>query len=140
MRLWAPRPSATTRGREAALVEELPALLGAAVAGQLVAGVLDGELVVVGELLPPVDLAHGEDDDVLLPVDVDDPRVAVGLAGVVDEARGVSVHRGVHHLGVVDAEHVAADALRGGRGRPRHSAQLRPDDSSQPFSEGAYSC
>lgn len=93
-------------------VEELAALLGPAVARQLAAGVLDGEFVVVGELLATVDAARGEDDDVFLLVHGDDPRVAAGLTGVVDEARGVAVHRGVHHLVVVDAEHVAADALR----------------------------
>jgi len=94
-------------------VEGLAALLGAAVAGQLVAGVLRGELVVVGELLAAVNAARGQDDDVLLAVHGDDPRVAVGLARVVDEAGGVAVHRGVHHLVVVDAEHVAADPLGG---------------------------
>lgn len=48
-----------------------------------------------------------------LAIDVDDPGVAVGLAGVVDEAGCVPVHGGVHHLGVVNAEHVAPDALPG---------------------------
>lgn len=41
----------------------------------------------------------------------DDPRVAVGLAGVVDEAGGVAVHRGVYHLVVINAEHVTANPL-----------------------------
>ena len=50
----------------------------------------------------------------LLPIDVDDPRVAVGLTRVVDEAGGIPVHGGVHHLGVIDPEHVAADALQEG--------------------------
>lgn len=58
-----------------------------------------------------------------LAVHGDDARVAVGLAGMVDEACGVAVDRGVDHLVVVDAEHVAADSLRekkegwGGEGR-----------------------
>lgn len=43
----------------------------------------------------------------------DDAGVAVGLAGMVDEARGVAVDRRVDHLVVVDAKHVAADSLRG---------------------------
>ena len=93
------------------LVEEAAAPPGAAVAVQLAVGVLDGELVVVGELLAPVDLPQGEDDDVLVAVHADDPRVAVGLARVVDEASRVAVHGSVHHLKVVDAEHVAADTL-----------------------------
>lgn len=47
----------------------------------------------------------------LLTLHVDDSRVAVGLAGVVYKARRVPVHRGVHHLEVVDTEHVASNAL-----------------------------
>ena len=78
---------------------------------QLAVLVLDGELVVVGELLAAVDLPQGEDDDVLAAVHVDDARVAVGLARVVDEASRVALHGRVHHVEVVDAEHVAADAL-----------------------------
>lgn len=46
-----------------------------------------------------------------LAVHGDDARVAVGFAGMVDEARGVAVHRCVHHLVVIDAEHVTADSL-----------------------------
>ena len=93
-------------------VEEPATPLGAAVAGQLAAGVLHGELVVVGELLAGADAARGQDDDVLPAIHGDHARVAVGLTGVVDEASGVAVHRGVHHLVVVDAEHVAAHALQ----------------------------
>lgn len=104
-------PTLGDRSTGAASVEELPTFLGTTVAGELVAGILDGELIVVGELFPAVDLAHGEDDDVLLPVNVDDPRVAVGLTGVIDEAGRISVHGGVHHLRVIDPEHVATDAL-----------------------------
>lgn len=100
-----------------ASVEELATLLCAAVARQLVAGVLDGELVVIGELFPAVDAARGEDDDVLLAIHGDHPGVAVGLAGVVDEAGSVAVHRGIHHLIVIDAKHVAANALWGERGQ-----------------------
>ena len=100
-------------GGGAASVEELATPLGAAVTRQLAAGVLHRELVVIGELLTGVDAARGEDDNVLLAVHRDDARVAVGLAGVVDEACRVTVHRGVHHLVVVDAEHVTADTLEG---------------------------
>lgn len=92
-------------------VEELATLLCTAVAGQLVAGVLNRELVVVGELLSAVDAPRGKDDDVLLAVHGDDPRVAVGLAGVVDEAGSVAVHRGIYHLVVIDAKHVTANPL-----------------------------
>lgn len=52
-----------------------------------------------------------------LAVHGDDARIAVGLAGVVDEARGVAVHRGVDHLVVVDAKHVTADSLWGQKRR-----------------------
>lgn len=54
------------------LVEELPAPLGSAVAWKLIARLLDGKLVVVGELLAAVDFACCEDDDVLLPIHIDD--------------------------------------------------------------------
>lgn len=47
----------------------------------------------------------------LLAVHSDDPRVAVGLAGVVDEAGCVAVHRGIYHLVVIDAKHVTTDPL-----------------------------
>lgn len=92
-------------------VEKLATLLGAAVAGQFVAGVLDRELVVVGELLSAADAARGKDDDVLLAVHSEDPGVAVRLTGVVDEAGGVAVHRSIHHFVVIDAKHVTADPL-----------------------------
>lgn len=95
------------------LVEELATFLCTAVAGQLVAGILDGELVVVGQLLAAVDAPRGKDDDVFLAVHGDDPRIAVGLTGVVDKAGGIAVHCGIHHLVVIDTKHVAADPLRG---------------------------
>lgn len=98
-------------GQLSCSVEEPPAFLGAAIAGQLVAGIFNGKLVVVSELFTTVDLAHGKDDNVLLPVDVDDSGVAVGLTGVVDEARCVPMHGGVHDLRVVNTEHVTANAL-----------------------------
>ena len=41
--------------------------------------ILDGKLIVVGELLTGEDLPEGEDDDVLLAQDVDNLAVAVGL-------------------------------------------------------------
>lgn len=94
------------------LVKEATAASGSTVTVQLVAGVLDGKLVVVGELLPPVDLAQSEDHNVLLALHVDDTRVAVGLTGVVDEACCIPMHGGVYHIKVVDAEHIAANALQ----------------------------
>jgi len=78
---------------------------------QLAFLVLDGEFVVIGQFFPPVDLPQGEDDNVLAAVHVDDAGVAVRLARVVDEPSGVALHRRVHHVEVVDAEHVTADAL-----------------------------
>ena len=63
-----------------ASVKEATAALGATVAGQLVAGILNGELVVIGELLTTQDAAQGEDDDVLLALHMDDSREAIGLA------------------------------------------------------------
>lgn len=92
-------------------VEELAALLCSAVARQLVAGVLDRELVVIGELLAAVDAPGGKYDDVFLAVHGDDPGVAVGLTGVVDKACSVAVHRGIYHLVVINAKHVTADTL-----------------------------
>lgn len=47
----------------------------------------------------------------LLAIDVDDPRVAVGLTGVIDEAGCIPMHGGIHHFRVVNAEHVATDPL-----------------------------
>lgn len=47
----------------------------------------------------------------LAAVHIDDSRVAVWLAGVVDETSCVALHRRVHHVKVIDAEHVASDAL-----------------------------
>ena len=44
-------------------------------------------------------------------VDADDLGEAVGVARVVDEASRRAVERRVDHQVLVDAEHVAADAL-----------------------------
>ena len=111
-----PNPSVVTVSSSslfasASSVEVAAAAPGKTVAVELAVGVLDGELVVVGELLAAVDLPLREDDDVLLAIHADDPRVAVGLARVVDEARCVAVHCGVHHLEVVNPEHVTTYAL-----------------------------
>lgn len=43
---------------------------------------------------------------------IDHSRVAVGLAGVVDEPCSVAMHRCVHHIKVIDTKHVAADPLQ----------------------------
>lgn len=99
------------------LVQEATAAPRRAVAVQLALLVLDGELVVVGELFSTVDASRGEDDDVLLAVHSDDPGVAVGLTGMVDEAGGVAMHSGIHHLIVIDAEHVTANPLGGKKNR-----------------------
>lgn len=96
----------------AVLVQEAAAASCPTVAEQLVVFVLDGELVVVSQLFAAVDLPQRKDDDVLAAVHVDDARVAVGLARVVDETGRVALHRRVHHVKVVDAEHVAPNALR----------------------------
>lgn len=93
------------------LIQEVTAASRPAVAVQLVVLILDGEFVVVGEFFAPVDLPQGEDDDVLTAVHVDDARVAVRLTGVVDETSCVALHCRVHHVKVIDAEHVAANAL-----------------------------
>ena len=103
--------SSPSRTRDVS-VEETPTSPGPTVTVEFAAGVFDGELVVVGELLPPVDLPQREDDDVLPALHVDHSRVAVGFAGMVDESRCVAVHGCVHHIKVVDAEHVTANALR----------------------------
>lgn len=92
-------------------VKELTTLLCTAVAGQLVAGILNRELVVVGELLSAVDAPRGKDDDVLLAVHSDDTRVAVGLTGVVDEAGSVAMNSGIYHLVIINAKHVTANPL-----------------------------
>lgn len=96
----------------AVLIQESSAASRPTVAVQLALVVLDGELVVVRQLLSAVDLPQGKDDDVLAAVDINDTRVAVWLTGVVDEAGGVALHRCVHHVKVIDAEHVATDPLK----------------------------
>lgn len=93
------------------LVKKASATSRPTVTVQFAVGIFDGELVVVGELLSAVNLPQGEDYDVLLAVHVDDSRVAVRITGVVDESRCVAVHGGVHHVKIVNAEHVTADAL-----------------------------
>ena len=68
------------------LIHATTTAFGAAVAGDL-AVVVEGELVVVGELLAREDGALGDDDDAARAGDGDEARLAVGLAAVVDEAR-----------------------------------------------------
>lgn len=93
------------------LIKELATLFGPTVARQLIAWFLDGELVVVCELFAPVDFPQCKNDYVLLPIDIDHTGVAVGLTGVVDETSRVAMHGGIYHLIVIDAKHVAANAL-----------------------------
>ena len=123
-----------------ASVKEATAALGATVAGQLVAGILNGELVVIGELLTTQDAAQGEDDDVLLALHMDDSREAIGLTRVVDEAGGIAMHGGVHHIKVIHAEHVAPNALQGQGGDVRGSVPMdRPvSAASFPWPGRAY--
>lgn len=93
------------------LIKELATLFGPTVARQLIAWFLNGKLVVVCELFAPVDFPQCKNDYVLLPVDIDDTGVAVGLTGVVDETSRVAMHGGINHLIVIDAKHVAANSL-----------------------------
>lgn len=93
------------------LIEELATLFGPTVARQLIAWFLNGELVIVGEFLAPVDFPHSKDDDVLLAVDIDHTGVAVRLARMVYKPCCVAMHGGVYHLIVINAKHVAANAL-----------------------------
>lgn len=92
-------------------IEELATLLCPAVARQLIAWFFDGELVIVCELLASIDFAHGENDNVLLTINIDHTGVAVGLAGVVNETGCIAVDGGINHLVVIDTKHVAANAL-----------------------------
>lgn len=62
------------------LIQEATAASRFAVAMQLAVLILNGELVVVGQLFTPVDLPQSEDDNVLATVHVDDARIAVWLA------------------------------------------------------------
>lgn len=94
------------------LIQESSAASRPTVAVQLALVVLNRELVVVRQLLSAVDLPQGKDDNVLAAVYINDTRVAVWLTGVVDEASGVALHRCVHHVKVIDAEHVATDPLK----------------------------
>ena len=56
--------------------------------------------VVVGQLLPRHDIGNGLDPDAT----VIDDGIAVGIAGVVDESRRISLHRSVDHHIVVYGE------------------------------------
>lgn len=99
-------------------VEEPTAAPGATVTAEFVAGVFDGKLVVIGELLPSVDLTKGKDDDMLPTFHVDHSRVAVGFTGVVDEPCCVAMHGCIHHIKVINSEHITANALQGYIGEP----------------------
>lgn len=94
-----------------ASVEETATAPGPTVTAEFVAGVFNRELVVIGELLPSVDLPKSKDDDMLPAFHVDHSRVAVGFAGVVDEPCCVAMHGCIHHIKVINTEHVTANAL-----------------------------
>ena len=66
------------------LVHPLSALLSSAHAWDLVGVVFKVELVVVAQLLAPHDPTVGEDDDVVVSVDLDRLGHAVGVATVID--------------------------------------------------------
>lgn len=66
-----------------------------------------------------------------LAIDVDDPRVAVGLTGVIDEAGCIPMHGGIHHFGVVNAEHVATDPLH-----TENTKTIMPGKSRDSYSDG----
>lgn len=104
-------------------VEEAAAAPGPTVAVQFVALILNGELVVISQLFAAINLAQSKDDNVLLAFHIDDARVAVGFAGVVDKTGRVAVHGGVDHLKVIYAEHVAANPLRAQEQR-KHNVTL----------------
>lgn len=93
------------------LVQETPTPPRPTVTVQLAVLVLDGELVVISELLSPVNLPQGKDHDVLATIHVYDSRVAVRLTRVVDETSSIALHRCVHHIKIINAEHVTANAL-----------------------------
>lgn len=93
-------------------VEETAAAPGPTVTIEFVAGIFNGELVVVSELLPSVDLPKSKDNDVLPALHVDHSRVAVGFTGVVDESCCVAVHGCIDHIKVINAEHVTANTLQ----------------------------
>ena len=56
------------------------------------------EFVVVSDFFSGVDVSVCEEDDFVFVVDVDDARVAVGIAAVIDEPAFVSLHRRVHDV------------------------------------------
>lgn len=94
------------------LIKESAAASRPTVAVQLALVILNGELVVVGQLFSTIDLPQGKDDYVLATVHINDTRVAVWLTRVVDETSGVALHCCVHHVKVINAEHVATDSLK----------------------------
>lgn len=115
--------------RDQSLIEETTAAFGSTIAREFAAGVFKGEFVVVGQLFAPEDPAQGENDNMLLAFDMDDTGVAVGLAGVVDEAGSVAVHGGIHHIKVINAEHVASNALQGRKRELRGAPVENPRSS-----------
>ena len=66
--------------------------------------------VIVGQFFALADRMFGENDDSRRSVDLLDLDLAVGLAGVIDEARVVALLSGIDHKVVGNAEHVTADS------------------------------
>ena len=83
------------------LVQEASAAWHAAQAGYLL--VLDGEVVVVCDLVAFVDGLLGVNDDLLAVADGQNARGAVWSAAVVDEATEVALHGRVNDDIVVDS-------------------------------------
>lgn len=88
------------------LVEGPPAVLGATEAGDL--DVLDGELIVICDLLVDIDVLLGVDDNFLLGLHRDHLGVTVGVTAVINEPCKVAALGGVNDGVVVYPEHVAA--------------------------------
>lgn len=88
------------------LIQRSPAVLRPTQTGDLL--VLDGEFVVVGDLLVDVNGLPGVDHNLLLRFHSDDLCVTIGIAAVVDEAGEVATLGSIYDGVVVDAEHVAA--------------------------------
>ena len=100
------------------LVHPLSALLSSAHAWNLVGVVFKAELVVVAQLLAPHDPTVGEDDDVVVSVDLDRLGHAVGVATVIDvpaEKNNISalnLNKGYHVKNNFESAHFLSSTLQ----------------------------
>ena len=100
------------------LVHPLSALLSSAHAWDLVGVVLKVELVVVAQLLAPHDPTVGEDDDVVVSVDLDRLGHAVRVATVIDvpaEKNNISalnLNKGYHVKNNFESAHFLSSTLQ----------------------------